>query len=147
MATELTFEILNSINNSKENLLKKDKHVWNDYKTGLEKTVYPKEDDYVPFLINRWMGSYPDTIFFANAMNYYYELPITAQYEFYLKGISPAKRFSKWNKVEKFDKIELIQKFYGVSKHIAVSYMDRLTDKDYAEMELSFSEGGFQKIK
>lgn len=53
---------------------------------------------YVPFIINRSLSYFNDTVLFANEMNRHHSLPPKMQYDFYRHAMRPRKRFSKWAK-------------------------------------------------
>jgi len=104
-------EILNSINVSKKNLMESGE---------LE------EKDYLPFVINKCLSYFPDTIFYANQMNRYPLLDKKIQYDYYLNGIIKRKRFSKWIKPEENADIEIIKEIYGYSDQKAREVIDLL---------------------
>lgn len=111
-------DILNSINQTKENLLSKDPRL---------------EKDYVPFVINKCFSYFPDTIFYANRMNQMAFLDKKMQYDYYIHSITKRKRFSKWVKVEENSDIEVIKEIYGYSdararEVIEMLPMDKLRD-------------------
>lgn len=102
-------EFLNSINQTKENLINKD---------------YKVEKDYVPFVINKCLSYFPDTVFYANRMNQYPGIDKKLQYDYYLHSISKRKRFSKWIKPEKNEDVEIIKQVYGYSDTRAREVVD-----------------------
>lgn len=104
-------EILNSINQTKENLIKK------------EPTL---EKEYVPFVINRCFSYFPDTIFYANKVNQMAYLDKKMQYDYYLYTITKRKRFSKWIKSEENKDLEIVKEVYGYSDSKAKEVMDML---------------------
>lgn len=104
-------EILNSINQTKENLIKK------------EPTL---EKEYVPFVINRCFSYFPDTIFYANKVNQMAYLDKKMQYDYYLHTITKRKRFSKWIKSEENKDLEIVKEVYGYSDSKAKEVMDML---------------------
>lgn len=108
------FDFINSINYSKKNILKEE---------GVQ------ENDYVPFVINRGLSYFPDTILYANEMNLRPGLDNKLAYEYYLNSIRPRKRFSKWYKKEKIEKLEVIMEYYSCSYAKAVDYAKILTDE------------------
>lgn len=104
-------EFLNSINQTKENLLSKD----------------PKlEKEFVPFVINKCFSYFPDTIFYANRMNQVAFLDKKMQYDYYLHSISKRKRFSKWIKVEENKDLEIVKEIFGYSDQRAKEVIDLL---------------------
>lgn len=104
-------DILNSINQTKENLLSKDPRL---------------EKDYVPFVINKCFSYFPDTIFYANRMNQNSFLDKKMQYDYYIHSISKRKRFSKWIKPEENKDLEVIKEVYGYSDARAREIIDIL---------------------
>jgi hypothetical protein len=56
------------------------------------------QDQYVPFIINRHLSYFIDTVLYANDMNIYNHLEKSSQYQYLLNTIPKRKRFSKWEK-------------------------------------------------
>ena len=104
-------DFLNSINQTKVNLLVKD--------TNLEK-------DYVPFIITKCFSYFPDTIFYANRLNQIAFLDKKMHYDYLLHSISKRKRFSKWVKPEENKDIEVIKEIFGYSDQRAREVLDLL---------------------
>lgn len=104
-------DFLNSINQTKENLLQKD--------TKLEK-------EYVPFVINKCFSYFPDTIFYANRMNALPHLDKKMQYDYLIHSISKRKRFSKWVKTEENKDIDAVKEVFGYSDKKAQEVLDLL---------------------
>ena len=94
------FDFVNSINVSKDNLIEKDPNC---------------EKDYVPFLTNRALSYFPDTVLYANVMNGFPFLANKLQYEYLLNSIRPKKRFSKWVKVEDSNDLEMVKLYFNYS--------------------------------
>jgi len=107
----------------------------------LESINYTKEDvldpngkDYVPFIVNKSLSYFMDTVAYANEMNKYPFLDKRMQYD-YLKGsIRKRKRFSGWVKKDKSDVIDAIIKYYDVSYRKALEYEKLLTE--YQKQEI-----------
>lgn len=53
---------------------------------------------YVPFMVNRGLSYFQDTVLYANEMNRFAILPSRMAYDFYRHVLRPRKRFSKWFK-------------------------------------------------
>jgi hypothetical protein len=102
-------DILNSINQTKVNLIDSDKIA---------------EKDYVPFVVNKCLSYFPDTIFYSNQMNRMSFLDKKMQYDYYIHSISKRKRFSKWIKPEENSDIEIIKEVYGYSDARAREVVD-----------------------
>lgn len=101
-----------------------------------------KEDmkDYVPFVVNRAMSYFPDTILCANDMNLTHHIDKDQQYTYYINTVRPARRYKQWGKVNNAGEVEIISEYYQVSPskaktlapiHTAeqIEYMRRAVDK------------------
>jgi hypothetical protein len=109
-------KVLESINYTKENVLD------------------PNGKDYVPFVVNKSLSYFMDTVAYANEMNKYPFLDKRMQYD-YLKGsIRKRKRFSGWVKKDKSDVIDAIIKYYDVSYRKALEYEKLLTEDQKQEI-------------
>ena len=104
-------DFLSSINTSKQNLIRSDE------------TPDDVERSYVPFVVQRAMGSFLDTIMFANELNTrgsYQNLTNRQHYEFLLHTVKKGKRFTPWIKTEANDeKIQLIMDKFHYTKEKA----------------------------
>ena len=119
------FDVLNSINYSKEDILDED-----------------NESKYPAFMVNRGLSYFQDTVLLANEMNRNHHIDGRLQYDF-LKGvIRKRKRFSKWVKKAQVADIDVVKEFYGYSDAKAESVI-YLIDKDQIEeMKSKMSKGG-----
>ena len=127
------FDYVNSINFSKENMMR---NTENDELA---------EKGYDPFLTNRSLSYFEDTIGMANEMNLRANADKLLQYEFLLNTIRKRKRFSKWIKPEKNESIALIQEFYGYSRRKAEEAADMLTNEQIDEIRNKLLKGGLKK--
>jgi len=100
------------------------------------------ENSYSPFIINRGLSYYQDTVLFANEMNRNTHLDNRLQYDFLREGIRARKRFSKWAKKSVPARIEVIKEYYGYSNAKAESIEDLVSDEDIAAMKKYLSKGG-----
>jgi hypothetical protein len=105
------FDFINSINEgqSGKNLMK---DCTADVSTSLP-DPHRSDRQYVPFMVNRGLSYFNDTVLFANEMNMYASLSPKMQYDFLKHAIRPRKRFSKWSK--RADDSEAV-------KHIMIEY-------------------------
>ena len=124
------FEFTKTINDTKHNLM--------DEALGVEK-------DYIPFLVNRSLGYFMDTIMYANEMNRFNSLDYKLQYDFLLNIIRPRKRYSKWLKKSKNDNVDLIKKFYGYSYTKAKDVVDILSEDQIEHIRSKLDTGGLRK--
>lgn len=104
-------DFLNSINQTKENLLSKDPRL---------------EKEFVPFVVNKCFSYFPDTLFYANRMNEMAHLDKRMQYDYLMASITKRKRFSKWIKPEESADIEAVKEVYGYSDQRAREVLDLL---------------------
>lgn len=122
-------DVLNSINYSKVNLLSQ----------GLN-------SEYVPYVINRCLSYFPDTLFHANRMNIRTGLTRGQQYQYYLEGLSKRKRFSKWIKPETDSDLETVIQYYGYSRRHAQTVLPLISKEQMNQLKNSLKTGG-QKPK
>lgn len=123
------FDFLNSINDNKKNLMSVD--------PGCERI-------YVPYIINKSLSYFPDTLFEANMMNFYNNISKKMQYDYYLLNIRKKKRFSKWHKEKTTDSddISIIKQYYGYSDKKAVEASKILTKEQINHLKNALNTGG-----
>lgn len=122
------FDFLNAINVTKQDLIKDDPQ---------------SEKEYVPFMINRGLSYFHDTIMYANEMNKYASVPKKWQFDFYRNSIPKKKRFSKWHKKDQnSDDLTLVMNAYNYSSEKAASALEILTDEQIKNLRDSYSQGG-----
>lgn len=122
------FDFLNSINDTKKDLLREDPL---------------SEKDYVSFMINRGLSYFPDTVLYANEMNSHASIPKSWQFDFYRIAIPKRKRFSKWHKQEKIaEDIKLVMTEYNYSHQKALQIIDLLTESQLKELREKYKTGG-----
>ena len=105
------WDIINSINLTKKDL----------YESG---DMTDKE--YLPFIVNKSLSYFNDTLFHANEMNVRFHLPKKMQYDYLRLQIRPRKRFSKWLKKTEDKDIEYIMAYYNISNKRATEYKNLL---------------------
>lgn len=128
------FDILNSVNQGT-----KGPHLLNDDIA---------EKQYVPFIINKGLSYFFDTVLFANEMNRHHHIDERLQYDFYRNSLSSKKRFSKWaKKQDASDDIKLIQKAYNYSQEKATSAYSLFTQDALAELRKRYDTGGLKKTR
>lgn len=120
------FDYLNSINDTKTDLMEDD----------------VAEKQYVPFVVNRSLSYFPDTVQFANVMNRYHHIDNKLQYHFLINIIRKRKRFSKWNKPEKESDIEAIKEYYGYSNEKARHALSLLSPEQITIIKEKVNRGG-----
>ena len=123
------FDYLNSINFSKKNIMVDE----------------IDEKTYLPFMINRGLSYFQDTILFANEMNINHNIDNKLQYSFFINIIRKRKRFSKWFKPEIENDIEVIKTYYGYSTDKARQVLHLLSKEQIKIMKEKVSHGGIRK--
>lgn len=120
-------DYLYSINQSKKNLL-------DDNEDAVKK--------YPPFIINKCLSGFTDTILFANEMNKYHQLDKKMQYDFYINSLKPRKRFTPWVRKETLEHLELVKQYYGYNHNKAVAALRILMNSELDEIKKLLDTGG-----
>jgi hypothetical protein len=84
---------------------------------------------YVPFIINRTLSYFPETVMAANEMNRLAHLDPLLQYHFLLSSVRPGKRFAKWAKKVENGDLDAVRKYYGYNYEKAISALSLLTEE------------------
>ena len=118
---------LNSINQTKKNLLDEDPTL---------------EKEYPPYIVNRCFSGHLDCIMFANEMNIHNSIPKKMQYDFYLNSLRKKKRFSPWLRKDKVTDLESVKKYYGYSNEKASQALKILTKEQINFIKQRLDIGG-----
>ena len=120
------FDFLNSINYSKQNLIKEPQD----------------EKEYVPFIVNRGLGYFQDTVMLANEMNVNCHIDNKMQYDFLKNTVRKRKRFSKWLKAEDDKKVDILVAYLGYSRSNAKHVADLFDSKAISDIKKRLDKGG-----
>ena len=120
-------DYLYSINQSKKNILDDD---------------LDAEHGYHPYIINRCLSSFTDTILFANEMNKNSHLPKKMQYDFFINSVKPRKRFSPWARKDSIDYLDIVKEYYGYNDDKALQALRILTKDQLDTIKKALSKGG-----
>ena len=118
---------LNSINQTKQNLIDEDPSL---------------EKDYAPYIINRCLSGHIDCLMYANEMNKFSSLNKKLQYDFFINIIRKKKRFSPWLKQEKIKDLECVKSYYGYSNEKAKQALRILTKTQLDFIKSKLETGG-----
>jgi hypothetical protein len=118
---------LNSINQTKENILDEDLYL---------------EKEYPPYIINKCLSGHIDCIMYANEMNINHRLSKKLQYDFYINIIRIKKRYSPWVKKEKIKDIEYVKSYYGYSNEKAEQALKILSKEQINFIKQKLDVGG-----
>ena len=124
-------DYLNAINFSKEKLLDTDDITW--------------EKKYPPYIINKGLSYFSDTVMMANEMNRLHHATKHMQFSFLLNTIRSQKRFSKWLKASKIKDLEAIKEYYKYSNNRAKEVLSLLTKEQIDYIKEKISKGGKKK--
>ena len=80
-------------------------------------------------------------------MNLRHDLDKKMQNDYLLHSIRPKKRFSKWHKSLKEDKLEILKQYFNYSNQKAKDVLDIISDEDFEIIKKSFERGGTSKSK
>ena len=88
------FEYVNAVNSTKKDIMIDD----------------VAEKAYNPFMVNRSLSYFADTVLAANEMNRYAHTDNRLQFDFFINIIRRRKRFSKWFKPEQISDLSVVKK-------------------------------------
>jgi len=88
------------------------------------------QKDYVPYIINRCLSYFPDTILHANEMNKFNHLEKRLQFDYLKCAIRKRKRYSKWLKDETSKDLDLIKRSFKYSNRKAKEALSILSEED-----------------
>lgn len=97
---------------------------------------------YVPFIVNRALSYFPDTIMYANEMNTQHHLDNKPQYHYLINTIRPKKRFSKWVKKQEDNDLDAVIQYYGYNRVKAQQALSLLSPKQLEQIKEKLNKGG-----
>jgi hypothetical protein len=119
------FEFVNAVTHTKQDLMKED-----------------VERFYQPFLVNRALSYFPDTVMYANEMNIHNNIDSKLQFHFFLNTLRPAKRFAKWVKKEEDNDLTAIMEYYGYGLEKAKQALSVLSSEQLIIIKQKLEKGG-----
>jgi len=123
-------EYLNSINFTKEDLMKSEDKLW--------------EKKYPAFIVNKMLSGFSDTVMLVNEMNRNHFLDRDMQFQFLLNSIRSKKRFTPFLRANKLKEIECVKEYYGYSNDKAKTALDILTKDDIKLIKEKLYKGGIK---
>lgn len=124
-------DFLTAINYSKETLLDGENN--------------PNEKDYTPYVVNRCLSYFPDTILQCNQMNVLPSIGKKMHFDYLRLSVRQRKRFSKWLKDEESEVIDMLKQVYNYSHKTAKEVLPLLTEGDIQALKEQTFTGGSQK--
>ena len=99
------------------------------------------EAEYVPFITNRALSYFPETLLHANEMNRT-GTDNKRQYHYLLNSVRPAKRFAKWVKRDNIEFINIVKEYYSYSNEKAIQALTILTPDHLHYIKQKLERGG-----
>jgi len=127
------FDFVNSINTTKVDLIS----------TSDNPELMEKE--YNPYITNKALSYFVDTISLANEMNICYDIDHKYQYDFLRSTVRKRKRISKWYKPRNDDDINAIIEYYGYSINKAKDAIKILSKEQIEQIKINLTKGGVKK--
>ena len=127
----MTYELkdyLKAINKTKEKLMDTDDKMW--------------EKKYPPFIINKCVAPFPDTIHLVNELNIHHHLDSKLQFDFLLNTLRTRNRYTPWLKATKEKDLECVKEYYGYGNEKAKSALNILNDEQIKTIMNSLDKGG-----
>ena len=103
------------------------------------------EKVYEPWLVNKALSYFPDTILHANLMNQYHHLDKRPQYECLINSIRPKKRFAKWAKNTSNEDLDLVCAYYKCNRIVGQEYLSLLSSEQLNIMKKQQDTGGIKR--
>ena len=124
------FDYLNAINDTKQNVIEDSDN------PELAEKLYP------PYLVNRGLSFFIDTVYLANEMNRHHHLQNKMQFDFLINIVRKKKRFSKWFKAQPDEEVEAVMNYYGYSQDKARQVVSLLTKDQITQIIERQRKGG-----
>ena len=121
-------DYLKAINQTKDPLMNDEDEQW--------------EKKYPPFIVNKCLMPFQDTILFVNEMNQYPQLDKKLQFDFYLNSLRSRKRYTPWMKAKKLKSLEYVKEYYGYNNEKARVALDILNDEQISAIKQKLDKGG-----
>ena len=121
-------DYLNAINYTKEKLLDSEDEMW--------------EKKYAPFIVNKCVAPFPDTLMLVNEINQLHHLDKKLQFDFLLNSLRTRKRYTPWMKAKKLKNLEYVKEFYGYNNEKAKAALDILDDEQISAIKKKLNKGG-----
>ena len=127
----MTYELkdyLKAINKTKEKLMDTNDAMW--------------EKRYAPFIVNKCLAPFPDTVHLVNEMNISHHLDSKLQFDFLLNSLRSRKRYTPWLKATKLENLEYVKEYYGFGDEKAKVALDILDDAQISAIKEKTNKGG-----
>lgn len=113
------FDFVSSVSDNKKDLIKAGTH---------------SESEYIPYIVNKSLSYHLDSLFYANDMNIFANIPKTQQYQYLLSTLKPRKRFGKWQKPVEDQLVIAIESIFDISLQTARDLAQVLNTKEQEQV-------------
>ena len=121
-------DYINAINYTKEPLLDTEDEEWTK--------------KYPPYIVNKCIAPFPDSIMLVNEINQLHHLDKKLQFDFLINSLRPRKRYAPWMKAKKLKSLEYVKEFYGYNNEKAKAALDILNDEQISAIKEKLNKGG-----
>ena len=121
-------DYLNAVNSTKERLMDTEDETWGK--------------KYPPFIVNKCVAPFQDTIMLVNEINQFHHLEKKLQFDFLINSLRPRKRYTPWVKATKLENLEYVKEFYGYNNEKAKVALDILDDEQISAIKQKMRKGG-----
>ena len=102
------------------------------------------EKEYPPFVVNRTLSYFLDTVLHANEINVHPHADNKLQFDHLLNSIRSNKRFTRWLKPEENKDLDAIKEYYGYSNQKAKDVLALLTGEQLSLIHSRLNKGGLK---
>jgi len=102
------------------------------------------EAGYNPYLTNKALSYFPDTILYANEMNMHYNADNKLQFQYLLNIVRPKKRFSKWAKRQDSDDFEAVKQYFKYNNAKTEQAISLLSPEQIEKIKTILDTGGMK---
>ena len=121
-------DYLNAINYTKESLMDTEDEQW--------------EKKYPPYIVNKCVAPFQDTIMLVNEINQLHYLDKKLQFDFLINSLRSRKRYAPWMKAKKLKNLEYVKEYYGYNNEKAKVALDILDDEQISAIKQKMNKGG-----
>ena len=121
-------DYINAINQTKEPLLDSEDEEW--------------VKKYPPYIVNKCIAPFPDSVLLVNELNQYHHLDKKLQFDFLINSLRPRKRYTPWMKAKKLKSLEYVKEYYGYNNEKAKAALDILNDEQISAIQEKLNKGG-----
>ena len=101
-----------------------------------------REKKYPPFIVNKCVAPFQDTIMLVNEINRLHHVDKKLQFDFLINSLRRMSRYTPWQRAKKISDIEYVKEYYGYSNEKAKSALTILNNEQIIEIKKILNKGG-----